>query len=402
MNFAETKIEGIRKHLRRIMPSSLKLSQKINAVKTFVIPQLDFYLMNGQTRVKDLQEVDVEIRRIINETLKGPRLPIDYYYTNWKDGGASMICLEERKEVMTISNLAHLLCSKDPATRDWMMSDINEEVRKRKIETTDYRQRFLNWIEDDKHQLQADGRRFDSLIIRAYRASRKLQIGVHYIEETTQFLIENFQRSDEDEAEEGVEQIQPNKFLAPAKQVASLLMRILQSRHRDNLQSLALRGHSFDSLQNSRYSNFFIGNCKAPTSDALVKFVVRARTNSLPTKAILLKAGKVQDDHCSKCRKPESLSHILNGCRSRFQHMTFRHNSVCKVLVQAILKHFKRPIVKPNSTIRLPGREHELPEDSRILKPDIWFEKDGVIHLIEVTVPYWKLTENNPKEEEEL
>jgi hypothetical protein len=85
MNFAETKIEGIRKHLRRIMQSGLKLSQRINAVKTFVTPQLDFYLMNGQTRVKDLQELDVEIRRIINEALKGPRLPNDYYYTNWKD-----------------------------------------------------------------------------------------------------------------------------------------------------------------------------------------------------------------------------------------------------------------------------------------------------------------------------
>jgi hypothetical protein len=33
--------------------------------------------MNGQTKVKDLKELDVEIRRIINETLKGLRLPID-------------------------------------------------------------------------------------------------------------------------------------------------------------------------------------------------------------------------------------------------------------------------------------------------------------------------------------
>jgi hypothetical protein len=70
-------------------------------------------------------------------------------------------------------------------------------------------------------------------------------------------------------------------------------------------------------------------------------------------------------------------------------------------MVQAVLKHFKRPIVKQNSTIRFAGREHELPEDSRILKPDIWLEEEGVIHLIEVTVPYGTLTENYPKEEEE-
>jgi hypothetical protein len=83
----------------------------------------------------------------------------------------------------------------------------HEEDRKRKIETTDYRQRFLNWVEDHEHQLQPDGRRFDSLIIRAYRESKKLQIGVQYLEETPQFPIEDFQRGDEDEAEEGVEQI---------------------------------------------------------------------------------------------------------------------------------------------------------------------------------------------------
>jgi hypothetical protein len=68
--------------------------------------------------------------------------------------------------------------------------------------------------------------------------------------------------------------------------------------------------------------------------------------------------------------------------------MTFRHNSICNILVEAVLRHHKKPTIKQNSTIKPIGRNSELPDDTKILKPDIWFEKDGVIHVIEVTVPY--------------
>jgi hypothetical protein len=36
LNSAESKVEGFRKHLNRIMDSGLKISQKINTVKTFI------------------------------------------------------------------------------------------------------------------------------------------------------------------------------------------------------------------------------------------------------------------------------------------------------------------------------------------------------------------------------
>jgi hypothetical protein len=405
LNFAESKVENFRKYLRRIMQSGLKISQKINAIKTFIAPQLDFYLMNGQIRVSDLKELDVEVRRVINEALKGPRLPIDYYYTSWKDGGASLVCLEERKEVMTITNLAHLLGSQDDLTRKWIQNDINEEVITRKIITNDLPQRFLDWEENDFVQLEATGRRFDSLIFRAYKASKKLKVGVQYIEEERKIQIVDFrdriisspsEDTSEDETENEIDEVEPNKYLSKPKQTASSLMRLLQVRHRKKLQSLALRGHSFRSLQQSRYSNFFIGHCKAPTSDAIVKFAMRARTNSLPTKAILLKAGKTHNGNCAMCGHLETLNHILNGCRHRLQKMTDRHNMICNILVEAVLKHFQSPTIKQNSRIKPIGKRVELPEDSKILKPDIWFEKDDVIYIIEVTVPYAMQTTRFP------
>jgi hypothetical protein len=63
-----------------------------------------------------------------------------------------------------------------------------------------------------------------------------------------------------------VEEVEPNKFLAPPKQAANVMMKILPTRHKNKLQNLVLRGHSFKSLQDSRYSNFFIGHCQAQRS----------------------------------------------------------------------------------------------------------------------------------------
>jgi hypothetical protein len=82
----------------------------------------------------------METRKIVNEAVGGLALPIDFLYTNWKDGGASLICLEERKDVMTLTNLAHLLCSIDVNTKQWFVNDNLDEVEKRNIITTDFNQ----------------------------------------------------------------------------------------------------------------------------------------------------------------------------------------------------------------------------------------------------------------------
>jgi hypothetical protein len=405
LNFAESKVESFRKHLNRIMDSGLKISQKINAIKTFIAPQLDFTLMNGQIRVDDVERLDREVRKVINKAVGGPPLPIDFFYSNWKDGGASLICLEERKEVMTIANLAHLLTSFDVKTREWVMNDIAEEVLKRNITTTEYNQRFLNWMDDREFHLDSNGVRYDSLIFRAYKASKKLKVGFKYIEEDNKVEITDYRRqmsqNNEDEDDEE-EEVTTNSFLSKGKQVACSLMQILQARHQ-KLQSLALRGHTFHSLEKSPCSNFFICNCKASTSDGIVKFAIRARTNSLSTRVILKKARRVRDDCCLMCtrRQPETLQHVLNGCRKRFQKMTYRHNQICKILAQAILKHQHRPIIKYNSTIILPQKRQRLPEDTRILKPDIWFEREGELFIIEVTIPYGSKTRYKKHTEEE-
>jgi hypothetical protein len=272
--------------------------------------------MNGQIRVEDLQELDVEIQMVNHDIVKGPFLPIDFFITSWKNGGTSLTCLEERKEDMVLTNLTHLLCSIDNNTKNWLQNDIAEEVCKRGISTTDYNQRFLNWIEDENSRIDAKGKRYDSLIYLAYAASRKLRIGFHYNKEESIIEITDCDKKtrtiEEKEEDDDEEIIAPNKYLSGAKKVGHNLMQILQARHKKKLNILALRGHTFPSLEKSPCSNFFIGNCKAPTSDSIVKFAIRARTKSLPTKTNLKRAGKVNNDSWTVCNsnQPETLNYL--------------------------------------------------------------------------------------------
>jgi hypothetical protein len=122
----------------------------------------------------------------------------------------------------------------------------------------------------------------------------------------------------------------------------------------------------------------------------------------LPTKVILKIAGKVVDDNCLVCNRgvPETLNHILNGCRNRFQKVIFRHNLNFRIIGQAILKHKKKPIIKYNSSIVFPHKNQTLPDDTKKLRPDIWFEKDVELFIVEVTMPYGSRTRYNVPHED--
>jgi uncharacterized glyoxalase superfamily protein PhnB len=56
-NYAESKVEGFKKFLNRIMDSELKISQKINILEICIASRLNFNLMNSQSRVDDVQRL---------------------------------------------------------------------------------------------------------------------------------------------------------------------------------------------------------------------------------------------------------------------------------------------------------------------------------------------------------
>jgi hypothetical protein len=92
----ETKLMEMKVRLKKIMESPLLIVQKIDAVKIFLLPTLDFVMLNGDVGEKQLEKMDKHIRGVIDEVLKMRGLPVECHYTSWRDGGLSYPSLIDR------------------------------------------------------------------------------------------------------------------------------------------------------------------------------------------------------------------------------------------------------------------------------------------------------------------
>jgi hypothetical protein len=83
---ARFKLKEIEILLGKIMSSPLLAVQKINAIKTFLLPSLDFLLLNGEIEAKDLEVMDKKIRGMINRDLNIKDLLVECHHASWRDG----------------------------------------------------------------------------------------------------------------------------------------------------------------------------------------------------------------------------------------------------------------------------------------------------------------------------
>jgi hypothetical protein len=72
----EAKFTEMKICLKKMMESPLLIVQKIDVLKTFVFPILDFMLLNGDIDENQLTKMDKYIRGQINNELKVRGLPI--------------------------------------------------------------------------------------------------------------------------------------------------------------------------------------------------------------------------------------------------------------------------------------------------------------------------------------
>jgi hypothetical protein len=79
----------------KIMSSPLFTVQKIDVVKTFFLPSIDFLLLDREVGVAQLQTMNRKNRRSINEEMRIKRVPVEYHYASWRDRGLSSLNLQD-------------------------------------------------------------------------------------------------------------------------------------------------------------------------------------------------------------------------------------------------------------------------------------------------------------------
>jgi hypothetical protein len=348
-----SKFDEMKILIQKIINSPLAIVQKIDAIKTFVIPCFDFLMLNGEISKTHLNNIDSFIRGSIDKLLRLPGLPTECHHMSWRDGGFSIPRLRDRRNVLSICSFSHMILSRDPNIRAMTSAFIDNEREFRHIPIeSDTTPQFLNW----KNTKGGSGTA--SLTNNTRKAVK--QIGVQLQIESGSLTI----RHSEIEL----------KTKSPAKIGRFLTQKVIRSDLAQKITTHEQKGASFPTLRKNECSNKLLRNIFTHRSDAFLRFAVAARADSLPTPANIQRWYNLDNENCHRCNlnsKP-TLAHILNSCSTHFRLMTDRHNGLVRCVRKAIEKHTPEDIkggINENTSIPF-----DHPSDiTRNQRPDIWF-----------------------------
>ena len=412
IKFTEDLLIKIKHQVNQLLLSPLTFSQCLDAIKRLVLPQLDFICMNGVVSMDDMKKLDESLRGLIQKKIKCPGLPVEVVHAHWKDGGMNIPRLVDRLELLQIRNYIGLLLSKDECVRKLMHYNLKEEMMSRRIERVDDNNSdsFFGFRKDVANDYT---KKTNNAFVRALNAAHKMKISINFSDSHND--DESF--SEINDLSLKVNDLQLYNLnvdetkIVNVKSFLPTMNKLLEGRYCAALSSKEFRCHSFISLKNSKLSNFFIGNYKAPTSDTLVKFAFQARTNSLLTEEVGFKRNLKNDDKCRACggHTTGSLMHHLNKCNAAMPRITARHNEIARVIADGIrdMWKFNTPPMNENSHVFI-NNDSLLPERSRNFKPDIWFYRTNArtskksFTIIEITCPYGMMTDTNTGRESSL
>jgi hypothetical protein len=160
--------------------------------------------------------------------------------------------------------------------------------------------------------------RSHSIISELYYAANKARIGINFDKRTKLMAI--WAKEDKNDV----------KYCKKGE-IAQEVRKIFEARHYENLLKQKCRGRTFCTLGNSKVSNFFISNARAPKADSLIRFTLRARNDTLrtPARKTMIFKENGPDTSCS-CgnRRFRDLLHILNNCAYNLKEMTVRQNMI--------------------------------------------------------------------------
>ena len=133
---------------------------------------------------------------------------------------------------------------------------------------------------------------------------------------------------------------------------------------------------AFNSLWSSVHSNL-------PKS--IFNFSLRYN-NSLPTRKNLVKWGLSSSADCSFCFSPESLFHVISGCKTYLDEgrYTWRHNSVLNLIASSLLD-----VERSKMYVDLPGFVSPSVITGDELRPDLLLTiENKILYILELTVGF--------------
>ncbi|KAG8179209.1 hypothetical protein JTE90_004037 [Oedothorax gibbosus] len=128
-------VEKILALAKKIGESCLAPWQRIDALKSFFFPTLNFAMRTGQFSKEQLHQIDDEVRKFVKVTLNlvGPASAAsNHYIYGASDAGClGLPCLEEEHDVVLVDSAFKLLTSRGPRVRNIAWSDLADQIEAR-------------------------------------------------------------------------------------------------------------------------------------------------------------------------------------------------------------------------------------------------------------------------------
>ena len=353
--------------LEKVKASRLTINQKLHALKTFVIPHLDFRFLNTEMQRKSISNLDKKIRASVNEMMHIKGLPIANIHASWRDGGLSVPALQDRQDVLCIRAFQQMHDSNDPTVRDLFRMMIASEQKAREVPIQE-NGTFLNWANHDKNERKGN----TCLIARTRKVAERRNINIKVTEDDTielQMDGKTFKNNHKEKNTLG-------KFLTSR----------IRERYKEERKQLPSTCDRLIEATANPDSNYLIHGTR-PYNNALVRFMIAGRHNLLPTVANIEKWYNKPRVPCNcgcKGCEIQSLSHLMNSCGYQRAKIIQRHDKIVNVT--------KEFIATITTDAALLAENTRVPE--RTEKPDLVIEMANQIVILDVTCPYGGSREN--------
>ncbi|XP_075723837.1 uncharacterized protein LOC142765918 [Rhipicephalus microplus] len=345
---------------RTLLESMLALLQRIDALKTFVFPALNFAMRCGQVGKAEWARLDDALRPLIKETLYLPgKAGNNYLYGSAATGAAGIPLAADTSDACRVDNAFKLLTSADLEVREVAIEALTKIVSKRIRRQATNEELACYLSGETEGVFQARPTQLQSVWTEARKASRRLHV--------TWEIFEDGGTSITCDGEETLTSKKRRKVVRT--------LRFLMMRARDRfLQEMPNQEKAMECVAADPSSSRFMRSGKL-TRFCDWRFIHRARLSLLPVNGANPWTTST-DKRCRVCGYAvETLPHVLGHCMRYSVAYTSRHNKIVERVKQAASKKFT--VTHENRAVGTTN-----------LRPDLVLARGEEAMIVDVTCPF--------------
>lgn len=332
--------DHIKKQLAIVGSSGLRIFQKHHAIKTFILPQLEYYIRLNGLGPWQANRLGRTIRTCIRKYLQLPSsTSLAVYHLPIDNGGLGFYELMDWASSTQVVHILGLLNSQDLAVRHMIREEISTLLQQRYHRPDNTTIAFPTSSEEytDQHILHYLQGHFEHLKKKRYKDTadpsanvpRCLQhVGCDVsLDQGINGSIFSLRQEENDNDNSGHNRRRRITAIGRLKHVC-------QANLLKKWKAQPLQGQSASTLQHYM-SNRWIRNDALHT--AAYRFAMKARFDMLPTHANKYRWKLCNSEHCTHCHQHEDIHHVLCFCTSQASKgmQAERHNQILSHLVKA-------------------------------------------------------------------